>query len=98
VIVLSHAHGDHLGTGKLNQDPNDPAAKCDGTFAQTPDPNSNLAEIAVAKNSAVLVGAALASVLALKIQTIRGVPPPGCPAAASLTSWLSRYQPTAPVF
>jgi len=81
VILLSHAHGDHLGTGKLSQDPNDPTAKCDGTFAQTPAPNSNLAEIAAAKNSAVLVGAPLASVLALKIQTIRGAPTLGCPAA-----------------
>jgi len=34
VILLSHAHGDHLGAAKLNQNPDDPAAKCDPTFVQ----------------------------------------------------------------
>lgn len=81
VILLSHAHGDHLGAAKLNQNPDDPAAKCDPTFVQSAAPNSNLAEIAAAKNSAVLVGAPLASVLGVKIQAIRNQPTPGCVAA-----------------
>lgn len=86
-ILLSHAHLDHIGDPKLG--PNPDAAGCSGLsgpartgrFPFTPAPNTNLAEIAAAKNSAVIVGRHMATFIAGKIQNIRGAPTPACPAA-----------------
>src|SRR5258708_2663013 len=81
-ILVSHAHVDHLGNNKLNQDPGADTAKCDASFAVIPTtPNSNVAEIAAAKNSAVIAGGPLTSFVGLRIQNIRGVLTPICPAA-----------------
>jgi len=79
-VLLSHAHFDHLGSQKLNQDPDAETAGCTfgvGTTSVTP--NSNTAEIAAAKNSAVIAGFGLTNFLDLKIQTILGSPTLGCP-------------------
>lgn len=82
VILLSHAHTDHLGNAKLNQDPDGDTAICGFSFPTLPaTPNSNVAEIAVAKNSAVVAGGPLSIFVGLRIQNIRGTPTPGCPAA-----------------
>src|SRR5215470_5556455 len=35
VILISHAHSDHLGTAKLNQDPNSSTAICAGGAGPT---------------------------------------------------------------
>ena len=80
VILLSHAHTDQLGNAKLNQDPDADTAICDSSFPTLPaTPNSNVAEIAAAKNSAV-IASGVSSLLGLRIQSIRGMPTPGCPA------------------
>src|SRR5207249_9556769 len=55
VILISHAHVDHLGDTRMNQDPSSPNALCVGAPG-VPSPNSVTAEIAAAKNSAVLAG------------------------------------------
>src|SRR5262249_34098250 len=56
-------------------------AICDGSFPALPTvPNSNSAEIAVEKDSAVIAGGGLSSFVGLRIQNIRGMPTPGCPA------------------
>ena len=82
VILVSHAHSDHLGDAKLNQDPGADTAGCGFPFPTLPaTPNSNVAEIAAARNSAVIAGGALTSFVGLRIQNIRGMPTPGCPAA-----------------
>src|SRR5215469_15153252 len=52
VILISHAHSDHLGNMKLTQDPDSKNSSC-GTPMTTLAPNSNTAEIAAAKHSAV---------------------------------------------
>src|SRR5947199_10402034 len=52
VILISHAHPDHLGSGKLNQDPDSNSASCSSAVT-TAAPSSNTAEIAAAKRSAV---------------------------------------------
>ena len=79
-ILLTHAHRDHLGDVKLNQDPDAAAAGCLAADVRTaPAQKSNLAEIAVAKNSAVISGFLLTPFLAGQIQSLRGVPTPGCP-------------------
>jgi L-ascorbate metabolism protein UlaG (beta-lactamase superfamily) len=82
VILVSHAHTDHLGNAKLNQDPGAETATCDFSFPTLPaTPNSSVAEIAAAKNSAVIAGGGLSSFVGLRIGNIRGIPTPGCPAA-----------------
>lgn len=89
-ILLSHAHLDHIGDAKLNQDPDSGSARCTGLTGAAqvgappfiPAPKTNLAEIAAGKNSAVIVGRLMATFIAGKIQTIRRAPTPACPAAA----------------
>jgi L-ascorbate metabolism protein UlaG (beta-lactamase superfamily) len=80
-VLVSHAHGDHIGNAKLNQDPGAPNAACASGVPTTPTSNSNAAEITAGKNAAVIVAPELASFLSRKIQNIRGSAPPGCPAS-----------------
>ena len=86
-ILITHAHGDHLGAGKLNQSPDAGNAVCT-TPPTVAAPETNLAEIASAKNSAVIAGLGLASFLSLKIANVRGTAVGGCP-AAGLTNELT---------
>jgi L-ascorbate metabolism protein UlaG (beta-lactamase superfamily) len=81
VVLVTHAHGDHLGSAKLNQDPSASSARCDSQAAMTATANSNAAEIAAAKHSAVIVSSELAAFLNGKIQGILGAPVSGCPAS-----------------
>jgi L-ascorbate metabolism protein UlaG (beta-lactamase superfamily) len=82
VMLITHAHTDHLGNAKLNQDPDAKTAICDISFPTLPaTPNSNAAEIAAAKNSAVVAGGPLSSLVGLRIQGIRGIPTLACPSA-----------------
>src|SRR5215813_1068368 len=53
VILISHAHSDHLGNGKLNQNPDSETSTC-GNAPSTLAPSSNAAEIAAAKNSVIV--------------------------------------------
>lgn len=81
VVLLTHVHGDHLGDVKLDQDPDDPSSNCGGDLRTTSAlPYSNTAEIAAAKNSAVIVSADVSTFLAAKIAGIRERPTPGCAA------------------
>src|SRR5262245_17167133 len=82
-VLISHAHGDHMGNGKMNQDPANPTAVCNTPPPSMPAPNTNAAEIALAKNSAVIAGPPLASFLGTKIQAAgsSSSPTAGCPAA-----------------
>ena len=82
-ILISHAHGDHLGNLKLAQDPDSQQALCvpGPGFGTDVTPYSNAAHIAVAKNSAVLAGSPLATFLGLRIAQLLGKPAtPACPA------------------
>ena len=80
-ILLSHAHGDHLGTAKLSSDPGAGTAGCAGSTT-TACANSNLAEIAAAKNSAVIAGGSLASFVGTRVAaTLQANTTAGCPAA-----------------
>src|SRR5262247_2240501 len=79
-ILVTHAHGDHLGAVILNQNPDDANAVCAGNFPSIITPNSITAEIATAKNSAVFANATLASFIGTKIGGLLGVPAAaGCP-------------------
>jgi L-ascorbate metabolism protein UlaG (beta-lactamase superfamily) len=66
VILISHAHPDHIGDVRMNQDPSSPGALCVGQPTVTA-PNSITVEIAAAKNSAVIAGGPLATFLGTKI-------------------------------
>jgi L-ascorbate metabolism protein UlaG (beta-lactamase superfamily) len=78
VMLLSHAHTDHVGDTR-------PAFASPGTCAASAagaaNANTNFASIAAAKNAAVLAPGELSDFLARKIQNIRGSATAGCPAA-----------------
>jgi hypothetical protein len=69
VVLLSHAHSDHIGSQKV-------AGINAGTCARPETvpavPNSSTVEIAVAKNAALIVSNTHVGFLAPKIQSIRG--------------------------
>jgi len=82
-ILVSHAHADHLGNMKLNQDPDSPTALCapGPGFGSDVTPFSNTAQIAAQKNSALIAGSPLAAFLGLRIAQVLGRPStPACPA------------------
>jgi L-ascorbate metabolism protein UlaG (beta-lactamase superfamily) len=77
VVLLSHAHPDHIGDQKAS---GINAGTCGRPETVSAAPNSNTVEIAAAKNAALIVSRAHGNFLAPRIQSIRGVPPPTCPA------------------
>ena len=80
VILLSHAHNDHIGGTKaagLN------AGTCNKPQTVSAAPNSNTAEIAAAKNSAIMTSRLMTTFLGKKIQSIRGAATPECPAVGA---------------
>ena len=79
-ILLSHAHPDHFGTAKLSSDPNAGAPGCAGSTTSAA-ANSNLAEIAAAKNSAVIAGGNLATFVGTKVAAVLQANVSGCPTA-----------------
>ena len=75
-ILLTHAHSDHIGANKLG-DLN--AGSCDNPKTVSAAPNSNTAEIAAAKNSALVVSLDMGAFLGKKIQNIKGAQTMPCP-------------------
>ena len=80
VILISHAHSDHLGNGKLSQNPDSTNSSC-SSAGTTPAPNSNTAEIAATKRSAVVAGGPLATTISRLIAAVVGSPTASCPAS-----------------
>jgi L-ascorbate metabolism protein UlaG (beta-lactamase superfamily) len=78
VVLLSHAHGDHLGDMKLKALE---AGTCDNPQVVSAAPNSTTGEIAAAKNAAVIMVVPLANFVGRKIETIRGKPTAACGSA-----------------
>jgi glyoxylase-like metal-dependent hydrolase (beta-lactamase superfamily II) len=72
-ILVTHAHGDHIGAVILNQNPDATNAVCAGNFPSIITPNSVTAEIAAAKKSAVFANATLASFIGTKIGGLLGM-------------------------
>jgi len=75
VMLLSHAHNDHIGDVRPNYSaPGTCAAPATGAA----NANSNFASIASLKNAAVLAPGELSGYLSRKIQNIRGSAPGAC--------------------
>ena len=76
-MLLSHAHNDHVGDVRPNTAS---PGTCAAPATAAANPQSNFATIAAAKNAAVLVPGELSTFFARKIQNVRAVPTPACPA------------------
>ena len=75
-VILSHAHGDHIGDMKLRALD---AGTCDNVPVVSAAPNSTTAEIVAAKNAAVIMITPLGNFIGRKVETIRGKPTAACP-------------------
>lgn len=84
VVILSHAHGDHIGDMKLKALE---AGTCEAPQVVTAAPNSTTAEIVAAKNAAVIMVVPLANFIGRKVESIRGKPTAACaPSAGDLVA------------
>ncbi len=80
VVLLSHAHGDHIGDQKLKALG---AGTCSNSDRVAAGPNSMTAEIAAAKNTAIVMTSDMGAFIGTKIQNIRGGKPVTfCPQSA----------------
>lgn len=75
VVLVSHAHGDHIGDGKLAA-PN--AGTCEKPQTVSAAPNSTTAEIAAAKNAVILMVSDMGTFVGKKVENIRGKPTGAC--------------------
>jgi L-ascorbate metabolism protein UlaG (beta-lactamase superfamily) len=78
VILISHAHSDHLGSSKLNQNPDSETSSC-GSPLTVAAPSTNTAEIAAAKKSAIIAGGPLSFVIGRLIAAVVGSATASCP-------------------
>ncbi len=75
VVLLTHAHGDHIGDRKMSAQN---AGTCEKPDTVSAAPNSTTAEIAAAKNAATMMIADMGVFIGRKIQNIRGAPTLAC--------------------
>src|SRR5688572_15390699 len=83
VVLLSHAHGDHIGDQKLKALAAGTCANSDRVAAGS---NSMTAEVAAAKNAAIAMTTDMGTFIAKKIENIRGKPVALCPQTAGVTT------------
>jgi len=76
VVLLTHAHGDHIGDMKMKALE---AGTCDSPQLVSAAPSSTTAEVVAAKNAAIIMVAPLANFIGRKVETIRGKPTGACP-------------------
>ena len=82
LVLLSHMHGDHVGDQKLKA----PGAGTCANSEREPAPNSTTAEVAAAKNAALVMTRAMSGFVGNKIQGMRGGKPIGfCPQTEGAT-------------
>jgi L-ascorbate metabolism protein UlaG (beta-lactamase superfamily) len=75
VMLLSHAHTDHIGDTRPNRSA---PGTCAAPAAGAANPNSNFVDIAALKNAAVIAPGELSDFLGRKIQDLRGAATPAC--------------------
>jgi L-ascorbate metabolism protein UlaG (beta-lactamase superfamily) len=83
VVLLSHAHGDHIGDQKLKALG---AGDCANSERLPAGPNSMTAEIAAAKNAAIAMTSDMGVFIGRKVQNILGKPVAVCPQTAGATN------------
>lgn len=76
VVLLSHAHADHMGDRKMKALG---AGTCEQPETVSAAPHSTTAEIAAAKNSALVMIAPMGAFISRKIDNLRGKPTGNCP-------------------
>ena len=83
-VLLSHVHGDHIGDQKLKALG---AGSCANSERVPAGPNSMTAEVAAAKNAAIVMTSDMGAFIATKVQKIRGGPPvTPCPQTDGVTN------------
>ena len=84
LVLLSHVHGDHIGDQKLKAVGGGTCSNSD----RVPAPNSTTAEVAAAKNAALVMTRAISGLISTKIQRIRGGGKPiaFCPQTGGMTN------------
>jgi L-ascorbate metabolism protein UlaG (beta-lactamase superfamily) len=83
VVMLSHVHGDHIGDQKLKAVG---AGTCANSGRVPAGPNSLTAEVAAAKNAAIVMTSDMGAFVGQKIQNIRGKPVAACAETAGVTN------------
>jgi L-ascorbate metabolism protein UlaG (beta-lactamase superfamily) len=83
VVLLSHAHGDHIGDQKLKAVG---AGECANSARVPSAPNPTTAEIAAAKNAAIVMNGEMAAFIGRKVQNIGGKPVGMCPQSEGVTT------------
>ena len=76
IVLLSHAHGDHMGDRKLKALE---AGTCEKPDTISAAPHSTTAEIAAAKNAGIMMVSPMGAFIARKMQNITGKPTGNCP-------------------
>ena len=83
LVLLGHMHGDHVGNLKLKA----PGAGTCANSERVPAPNSTTAEVAAAKNAALVMTPAISSFVASRVERIRAGKPIGfCPQTDGVTT------------
>jgi L-ascorbate metabolism protein UlaG (beta-lactamase superfamily) len=83
VVLLSHAHGDHIGDFRLAKQN---GGTCDRPETVSAAPHSTTAEIIAAKNSAIVMGADMGAFVGKKVENIRGKPVGACAVTDDVTT------------
>ena len=80
VVLLSHAHGDHMGDQRLTALG---AGSCQTPTLSTAAPNTTTAEIAASKNAGLVMINQMANFLGKRVEAINGQPVGACPVGAA---------------
>jgi L-ascorbate metabolism protein UlaG (beta-lactamase superfamily) len=83
VVLLSHAHGDHIGDQKLKAVG---AGDCANSERIPAGAIPTTAEVAAAKNAAIAMNVEMGTFVGRKIETLRGRPVAVCPQTAGATA------------
>ena len=95
VVLLSHAHGDHLGDSKMKALE---AGTCAAPEFVSAAPHSTTAEIAAAKGAALMMAGDMSVFVARKVQNILGKPTGACAEVAGAITVPTAAACAAPAF